>query len=219
MFPPSGHMSLGASNSEPPIGDIPAGPFGKTALAGVTGVFVLVVAVTRPAFEETSWGTLLRIIALLCLYVAIVGRAWCSLYIGHPETPKVVARGPYSVSRNPVFLFTLLGAFGLGALTGSLVLAFGALGLAAAIFWPVVLREEQNRQALFSEDYAEYCTRTPRFWPRWSAWRDTPRLEIHPPRFVATIVDGSTTLVAAPILWALASARAAHLIPSWFVLP
>ena len=66
------------------------------------------------------------VVAVVCAVVAlvcIVGRAWCSLYIGGRKKAEIVDRGPYSISRNPLYVFSFMGAFGVGAQTGSVTLA------------------------------------------------------------------------------------------------
>src|SRR5690606_20550686 len=59
---------------------------------------------------------------MLLIIAAVLGRAWCSLYIGGRKSSQLVDTGPYSVSRNPLYVFSMLGVIGVGAQAGSLVL-------------------------------------------------------------------------------------------------
>lgn len=123
--------------------------------------------------------------------IAIIGRAWCSLYIGGRKAAEIVDKGPYSVTRNPLYGFSFIAAFGMGLQTGSLVLAGLGLLIAVGVFFATVKREEAWLPARFGEIYGEYRRRTPRFCPRFSAWRDLETLQIRPDRFVMTLKDGA----------------------------
>lgn len=131
--------------------------------------------------------------------VCIVGRCWCTLYIGGRKGQTLVDVGPYSISRNPLYVFSFLGAAGFGAQTGSLVVSSVVAILVIAIFAVVVGKEETWLKTTHGETFTAYCARTPRFWPRFSAWRDTEVLEVRPKLVAATFRDGLFFLVAIPL--------------------
>jgi protein-S-isoprenylcysteine O-methyltransferase Ste14 len=191
----------------------------KAILAGVILVFLVTAAITRPLVESSIWNEVLVATGQIALFGAIVGRSWCSLYIGGRKTREIVTLGPYSVSRNPLYLFSSLAAFGVGALTGSVVLLIAAVALTFLVLRATVQREEAWLTKAFGAPYEAYLKDTPRFWPRWSIWRDEPSLEIDPARFVRTVLDGSVLLLALPLLKALVLARAEGVIPTLIVLP
>jgi len=151
-----------------------------------------------------SWGgeglhEAVEAFGLALILVCIVGRAWCSLYIGGRKKSEIVDRGPYSISRNPLYLFSFLGAFGIGAQTGSLVLASLFLLVAVGVFYLTVKREEAFLSEAFGTAYGDYCARTPRFGPDFSKWRDVETLEVKPQFFLLTLRDGLMFLVAIPV--------------------
>lgn len=191
----------------------------KVILAIVIFGFVGVAAVTRPLSENTAWEGVLATAGLAAIFAAIVGRAWCSLYIGGRKTREIVRRGPYSVSRNPLYVFSFLAAFGVGAQTGSVIMTTAAVLLTFAVLRRTVLREEAWLREAFGVRYERYLRDTPRFWPRWSAWNDEPRLEISPARFVTTVLDGSILFLAVPVMAVFSGARAEDLIPVLLTLP
>jgi len=133
------------------------------------------------------------------IVVCIVGRAWCSLYIGGRKKAEIVDRGPYSISRNPLYVFSFMGAFGVGAQTGSMTLATVFLLLTVAVFYATVKREEAWLAGAFGQTYADYCARTPRFGPDFSKWRDADSLEVRPQFFLTTLRDGLVFLLAVPL--------------------
>ena len=229
MFTPPPRLSIVPTRTQAPSPDPSPSPDAaalrrvqlrrKLVLAGVIVAFVGAAAVTRPLSEGGVWEAALATAGLAAIVAAIVGRGWCSLYIGGRKTREIVTRGPYSVSRNPLYLFSFLAAFGVGAQTGSLVLSAAAVLLTFVVFRQTVLREEAWLRAAFGAEYDRYLSDTPRFWPRWSSWRDEPRLEISPARFVTTVLDGSVLLLILPVTAALSAARAEGLVPVLLTLP
>lgn len=160
----------------------------------------LAASVRSVAMFGGGWHEGVEALGLALIVLAIVGRAWCSLYIGGRKKAEIVDRGPYSVSRNPLYVFSFLGAFGIGAQTGSLVV--GAMFAAAAfmVFLRTVGREEAWLAEHFGTTYIDYRAHTPRFWPNFALWRDTDELLVRPAFFLRTLRDGLTFLVAIPVM-------------------
>src|SRR5262245_55058372 len=86
---------------------------------------------------------MLEWLGILAIIVCILGRTWCSLYIGGRKIVQFVSHGPYSVSRNPLYFFSIVGAFGVGAQLGSVVAGLVCAALAWMVFYVVVLQEEK----------------------------------------------------------------------------
>jgi protein-S-isoprenylcysteine O-methyltransferase Ste14 len=171
-------------------------------LAAIIGLLALSVLSDRAYWSEATTNGF-RMAGLGLIGLSIIGRAWCSLYIGGRKTAEIVDRGPYSLTRNPLYVFSFIGALGMGLETGSLVLTALFVVVAVGVFYATVKREEAWLAAAFGATYAAYRLRTPRFWPRLSAWRDVETLEIRPDRFLMTLADGSALLLAVPLFAAI----------------
>jgi protein-S-isoprenylcysteine O-methyltransferase Ste14 len=156
---------------------------------------------------------------LASMVFAIVGRAWCSLYIGGRKKAEIVDTGPYSLSRNPLYLFSYVGAFGVGAQTGSVVMGLLFLGIAMVVFYFTVRREEAWLLNAFGEPYAAYMRRTPRFGPDFSKWKDEETLSVRPQFFLTTIRDGLVLLLAIPIFEAVEKLQAVGVLKVLLHLP
>ena len=168
----------------------------------------LLAAVGLALVTTTLWGDGafhegVEALGLGAMVIAIVGRAWCSLYIGGRKKAEIVNTGPYSISRNPLYLFSYVAAFGVGAQTGSVVMGLLFLAIAMVVFHFTVQREEAWLLNAFGEPYAAYMRRTPRFGPDFSKWQDEETLSIRPEFFLATIRDGLVMLLAIPIFEAI----------------
>ena len=148
---------------------------------------------------DGDWHESVEAVGLGAIVFSIVGRAWCSLYIGGRKKSEIVDRGAYSISRNPLYVFSFFGAFGMGAQTGSLTIAGLFVAAAFLVFLMTVQREEAFLSREFGAVYEAYKAQTPRFGPRFSLWRDERELTIRPAFFLLTIRDGLVFLLALPI--------------------
>jgi protein-S-isoprenylcysteine O-methyltransferase Ste14 len=187
--------------------------FALLGLVGLTMVSQSATGLDSPLHEGVE------AVGLAAIVFAIVGRAWCSLYIGGRKKAEIVSRGPYSISRNPLYIFSFFGAFGVGAQSGSLTLAVLFTLASVAVFYLTVRREEAWLGATFGAAYADYKVRTPRFLPDFSLWRDEPELSVRPNFFLTTIRDGLVFLLAIPLFEAVDLAQAQGWLATLVRLP
>lgn len=171
----------------------------KLAMGAGLVAAVSLAALTGSINPDAGWHEGTETFGLACLVVCIVGRAWCSLYIGGRKKVEIVSTGPYSISRNPLYIFSFIGAFGVGAQTGSVTLAIVFTLMTLLIFHFTVQKEESWLTAEFGDAYRDYRARTPRYGPDFSKWRDNEVLEIRPKFFVMTLRDGLVFLLAFPV--------------------
>jgi protein-S-isoprenylcysteine O-methyltransferase Ste14 len=193
----------------------------KQVLIVGIAIGVALLAVTDSSWR-TAWPRTHRSIqwsGLLLILTCILGRTWCTLYIGGQKQRELVTKGPYSVVRNPLYLFTLFGAAGIGALSGSLVMAVACAGFATAVFLSVVRQEEQFLAATFPQEFPAYATRVPRLLPRLSVWQDADQLIVKPRLVHRTFLDASLFLMAVPLIGIKALLRDLGWLPMLLHLP
>lgn len=150
---------------------------------------------------------IVELVGWAAIMIAVVGRAWCSLYIGGRKKAEIVTRGPYSVSRNPLYVFSFIGAFGVGAQSGGVTIALLFALAAWAVFALTVRREEAWLESAFGAEYVAYRERTPRFLPDVSLWRDEGELVVRPSFFLTTLRDGLVFFLAIPLFEAIDAAQ------------
>ena len=117
---------------------------------------------------------------LFAVIVAMLGRVWCAVYIAGRKNAELCQDGPYSLVRNPLYFFSLIGALGvaLATLRWPMVPAVAALFLA---YYHAVIRSEEARlAALFPRDYPVYRRSVPRLMPRASGYRTRSSLALDP---------------------------------------
>jgi len=158
-------------------------------------VFVPAPDIITPRIQELS-----ELLGFGLLAVAALGRLWCLSYIAGFKNEVLVTEGPYSVVRNPLYVFNFIGAVGFGlAIENPLLAALLALGF--FILYPGVVRlEEERMEQLFGESFARYCEATPRWLPQWSNFHEPETWTINPQRFRAGLVNAMWFLWAF-MLW------------------
>src|SRR5579862_7970436 len=91
-------------------------------------------------------------------------RAWAA---GHLAKDKRLAlSGPYSFTRNPLYLGTLVTALGLAAAGRSAGLALLFSALFVLVYMPAIELEEQHLTAILP-GYRAFARRVPLLLPRW----------------------------------------------------
>jgi protein-S-isoprenylcysteine O-methyltransferase Ste14 len=98
--------------------------------------------------------------------IALIGVLLRALAAGHITKNAVLATtGPYAVTRNPLYLGSIIIAAGFAVAARSLWIVLGLALLFFLIYVPVVRSEEAFLRSQFAE-FAEYAQRVPRFLPR-----------------------------------------------------
>jgi protein-S-isoprenylcysteine O-methyltransferase Ste14 len=138
-------------------------------------------------FTRSRWSEIAPVVAsaffaagVVLAAVAALGRAWCSMYIAGYKGRVLVTEGPYSVCRNPLYLFSMLGGIGLGLTAKSLTFPLVFLGGFGLYYSLVIRREEQGLRQAFGREYDDYARVTPRFLPRLSSLREPRDYVVHP---------------------------------------
>ena len=145
------------------------------------GVLLIVFLFTRmPALLEFPTILLLGLSGLLLAALGAFGRIWSSIYVAGRKNKEVVDEGPYSVTRNPLYLFSLLGAAGLGLASCNPVVLVCLLAGFLLYYPGVIAAEEEKLRAKHGELYEEYRSRVPRILPDFSMFSQPEHITIQP---------------------------------------
>jgi hypothetical protein len=111
------------------------------------------------------------------------------MYISGYKGSELITSGPYSISRNPLYFFSLLGWIGIGIATETF--SFGiAFALAFWLLYPhIIKREEEYLRGKFGQAFTEYCGRTPRFFPNPKAFHEPESYVVNPRLFRRAMGD------------------------------
>ena len=167
----------------------------------------------------SPWEETIEWAGVALIFVCVCGRTWCSLYIGGRKISELVTAGPYSISRNPLYLFSIIGAVGVGAQLGALTAALLAGVCAWAVHLLVVVQEERLLTVEHGDAYRAYLATVPRFLPRFARWRDVDVLQVSPRVVKRTFFDACMFFAAIPVAEALDYLHDQGLLRVFFHLP
>lgn len=185
----------------------------RRAVLAVLVLFAFAMLVFVGSQHDELMHEHIETLGLALILIGIGGRLWATLYIGGRKSIEVVSTGPYSVTRNPLYLFSTIAAAGVGAQTGSYVVACLSMVLCAAVFHVVALREERFLATALGGEYLDYVRRVPRFVPNPLLYRDDAEVTFHTARLRATLLDGLVFLAAIPVLEAIETAQQTGIVP------
>lgn len=199
-------MTLGFARWRKPI----------SRVIGATFIVLLVLAESphSPLLDLT-----VKISGILLISAGVLGRVWCALYIAGRKNTELCIDGPYSLCRNPLYLFSFLGAVGFAFAAGAL-----PLGLALVpVFWGyhhfVIQSEETRLRSLFGAAYADYCARVPRLLPLPGLYWSRSHLTINPHVMLRALSEVAWFLVALAVSEIIRHLRNGASLPALFTWP
>lgn len=166
----------------------------------VLSVFAFIALLfIRPYWGDSSMPhEAIELTGLLLVIGCIMGRLWCILYIGDRKNEDLVFHGPYSMSRNPLYLFSTIGAFGLGLMFGSIIV-FMILGFGCYFVFRVTAKKEAKfLHGKFTSQYEDYAARVPLFWPSFKTYQDELKVSFSPMALQRTFRDSLFFLLFFP---------------------
>ena len=190
----------------------------------ITWLFALVL-IALILFSKSIWevraplvSSTLFLIGIFLVGIASMGRLWCSLYIGGYKTDQLVTLGPYSMCRNPLYFFNLLGGMGVGFASGTLSIPAVVI-CAFSLYYPfVILSEQKNLFKIHGKEYETYVRSTPAFFPKPSLLKEPAEYTVKPLIFRRRILGAVWFVWLVGILEFIEEAHELQLLPILFRL-
>lgn len=182
-----------------------------------------VLAVAILIFSAPRWGhavhRYMEAVGIYFVVVCILGRTFCSMYITGHKSDRIIEIGPYSICRNPLYVFSFIGAIGVGLVSGSIVISLLFGFVVWIIHRVVVSKEETFLLKNHGEVYRAYLLRVPRFWPDFSLWDSGDHIVVRPRGVLRTFADASLFLLAIPVMEVLEFLKESGSLPVYLELP
>ena len=146
--------------------------------AATLGAAMLVASLSPLTGSRKPFADVFDSVGWLSFTVGVGMRFWSILYLGGRKHLVLVAHGPCSVCRNPLYWGSLFVAGSAALLAHSLVIAGGVSLLAIVYAAGIVPAEERELRAALGKEYRAYCERVPRFLPQLHLYYAPSRIEI-----------------------------------------
>lgn len=164
------------------------------ALLLSASLFVVHPAITGAAHET------IEMTGVALVIVCVLGRMWSILHIGARKNRELTTTGPYSMTRNPLYFFSTVGALGVGLMVGSFALAIMLAMFTYGILNVTAAKEAEHLRTLFGPAYDDYAAATPMFWPNPFRYRETAEVTFSPAALKRTFLDGLVFVMVFPLI-------------------
>lgn len=144
------------------------------------------VGVMAFLFMTSAWETRSVVVeeslffaGVVLVAIGVVGRVWSLSYLVGNKAKKLVTEGPFSLCRNPLYLFSFIGVLGVCLCTETMSVALIVMPIFVIVHLRSVRNEERKLGALFGPEYEEYARRTPRFFPSFASFKESDVLTVN----------------------------------------
>ena len=191
-----------------------------TKLVLLAAIFGMVFGAPLPVFAEQSpLHETLDMLGLVLLFACALGRLYCTAFLGGYKNAALVMHGPFSISRNPLYFCSFLGACGIALISSHLILIAVLPTTYCLVYFSLIRREEAHLMEQFGESYREYCARVPRFFPKFSAYTVPETVTMYPRFLHNGLKDSLIWLSILPLSELVEYAQQTGLIVPFFLLP
>jgi protein-S-isoprenylcysteine O-methyltransferase Ste14 len=154
-------------------------------------LIVLLAVFTGHSFSQEGFLDIsFEISGLFLLTICSMGRLWALMYISGNKRIELINKGPYSIVRNPLYFFSLIGAIGFGLASENLLI-LGLVIIFYLVYYPLtIIAEESKLETTFGDSYREYKKITPRFIPKLSLYNSPELYTVKVSTFALHFIDG-----------------------------
>lgn len=184
-------------------------------------IFSLILILFSKQFLHTSSFSnhVLTYIGFTLVIFCVLGRIYCTAFLGGHKNTTLITYGPFSMCRNPLYFFSFIGACGIALMTGHLILFFVIPLSFFVIFQSVMKREEAYLREHFGQEYSAYVARTPRFFPKLSRFTVPETVMMYPRHLRNGIKDSALWFLSLPALQLIDYFHHTGLIATFISLP
>jgi len=190
-------------------------------LSRIAAAISLFFLCATQSYWETNNETLsfsLFFVGIILVAIASLGRMWCSLYIAGYKNNTLVTQGPYSLCRNPLYFFSMIGLVGIGCATETFTFPIVFL-ICFSIYYPLVIASEEKRLwQLFGVEFDEYVKRIPAFFPKLSNFEEPETYSVKPAVYRKHIFDAMWFIWIVGILEVMEGLKEIGLMSYWWLV-
>ncbi|WP_027155631.1 isoprenylcysteine carboxylmethyltransferase family protein [Mesorhizobium sp. WSM2561] len=207
-------------NTEPFQPHLPKSTFEKLRIPlsiGAALIWAAFLLLTQTRGFESAAYKFLKLAGFFLIFVAVIGRLWCTLYIGGRKDRELCPVGPYSLCRNPLYLFSFVGTVGVCLAAQNLTLTIVTAVVFLGFYRSIIIREEERLKPIFGSDYLAYVARVPRFLPRWHVPETEITVQVNIRSFTNTLKDASWFLMAIIAIELIEDLRTSGVLVGWIL--
>ncbi len=156
---------------------------------------LILCAVILILFTRQYWGyesalhETLDAIGYILIVFCGMGRLYTTAFLGGVKNRELVTYGPFSVVRNPLYVFSWLGFTGFAVFSNNIWVMLLVPAGFFFLYLFLVKREEGFLAETFGADYEVYRARVPRFIPDFSNFHQPDIIAMTPRYYLNGLLD------------------------------
>ncbi len=176
--------------------------------------------VTQPLLDgEGAVRTCFDVLGAVLVSVCALGRLYCTAFLGGHKNTTLVAHGPFSMVRNPLYFCSFIGVCGVALLSNYLMFIVVVPTLFLSIYIPLIKREELFLAEHFGESYRAYCASVPRLFPNFRLYQAPETVPMQPRFMLYALRDSILWLSILPLFVLIEELHEAGILATYFQLP
>ena len=178
----------------------------------------LLILFSRQFWEnESPLHELLDFTGYFLIALCALGRVYSTAFLGGFKNKDLITYGPFSVVRNPLYVFSLIGVTGIALISNHLAIIIGLPVFFLVLYIFLIKREEQFLESEFGNSYQEYKKTVPRLLPNFALY-NAPETISMAPRFVnKAFSDAIWWFVAFPCIELVEYMQDTGILPVLFI--
>lgn len=166
--------------------------------------------------EETLYHEIFEILGVTMIALCAIGRVYSTAFLGGLKNDVLVTQGVYSVVRNPLYFFSLIGITGIALLSNHISIMIGLPLFFAILYARLIKREQAYLHEKFGDLYLDYKQNTCSMVPNFSNYNAPETVKMHPRFLTKSVLDAVWWLAAFPVIELAEYLQIHKIIPVFF---
>ncbi len=149
---------------------------------------------------ETGYHEFIEYMGYFLIAVCALGRVYSTAFLGGHKNQNLITYGAFSVVRNPLYFFSLLGMTGIALISGYIIFIIIIPVFFIVLYHFLIKREEEFLLSEFGDSYAAYMKSTPRLIPNLKLYNAPETIDVQPKFLVKAFKDAIWWFVAFPVI-------------------
>lgn len=181
---------------------------------------LFIVFMTKAAIPyETHAHETFDFIGYLLIAVCALGRLYATAFLGGHKNETLITYGAFSVVRNPLYFFSLVGMTGIAFISAHILIIIFMPIFFIVMYHYLIKREEAFLLQKFGQPYAAYMRSTPRLIPNFKLYNSPETIQTVPKFLNKAFKDAIWWFAVFPIFEFAEYLQESGIIKPLFLLP
>lgn len=165
------------------------------------GLSIAVILASRTFWKEESLShEVFDLTGSVLVGICAIGRVYSTVFLGGFKNDQLITQGIYSVMRNPLYFFSLLGIIGIALMSNHILVMIGLPLFFLFMYMGLIKREETFLTDKFGTDYHNYKAKTYALIPNFGRYHAPEQMTVNPHFVNKAFLDAVWWLIALPLI-------------------